>query len=172
MVFKKMLDSTQPGDKAEYEECMDATVLARRVLLRTDGFSPYQHVFGRDPELSFDALVPGADVAAVTMPVLDPPSERAVQIRQAARKAFVESQDHKAMRRALVARPRPWREFKVGDQVAFWRKGNGRDAFWTRSLAWKSNCAGSVSWIKECEDRLQASIAQGVARTVADGNSH
>ena len=126
MVFKKMLDSTQPGDKGEYEECVDATVLARNVLLRTHGFSPYQHVFGRDPELSFDVLVPGADVAAVTMPVLDRPSERAVQIRQAARKAFVESQDDKAMRRALVARPRPWRDFKVGDQVAFWRKGKGR----------------------------------------------
>ena len=66
MVFKKMLDSTQPGDKVEYEECVDATVLARNVLLRTHGFSPYQHVFGRDPELSFDVLVPGADVAAVT----------------------------------------------------------------------------------------------------------
>ena len=50
MVFKRMLDSTQPGDKGEHEECVDATVLARNVLLRTRGFSPYQHVFGRDPE--------------------------------------------------------------------------------------------------------------------------
>ena len=105
MVFKKMLDSTQPGDKGECEECVDATVLARNVLLRTHGFSPCQQVFGRDLELSFDALVPGADVAAVTMPVLDRHSERAVEIRRAARKAFVESQDDKAMRRALVARP-------------------------------------------------------------------
>ena len=123
MVFKKMLDSTQPGDKGEYEKCVDATVLVRNVLLRTHGFSPYQHVFGHDPELSFDVLVAGADVAAVTMPVLHRPSERAVQNRQAARKAFVESQDDKAMRRALVARPRPWRDYIVGDQLAFWRKG-------------------------------------------------
>ena len=71
MVFKKMLESTQPKDKREFEECIDATVLARNVLLRTHGFSPYQHVFGRDRELAFDFLVPGADVAAVTMPVLD-----------------------------------------------------------------------------------------------------
>ena len=127
MVFKKMLDSKEQGDKGEYEECIDAAVLARNVLLRTHGFSPYQHVFGRDSELSFDVLVPEADVAAVTMLVLDRLSERAVQIRQAARKAFVESQDDKAMRRSLVARPRPWREFKVGDPVAFWRKGKGRE---------------------------------------------
>ena len=69
---------------------------------------------------SSDVLVPGADVAAVTMPVLDRPSERAVQIRHSARKAFLESQGDKAMQRALVARPRPWRDFKVRDQVAFW----------------------------------------------------
>ena len=66
MVFKKMLESTQPKDKREIEECIDATVSARNVLLRTHGFSAYQHVFGRDPELPFDVLVPGADVAALT----------------------------------------------------------------------------------------------------------
>ena len=66
---------------------------------------------GRDPGLACDVLVPRADVSAVTMPVFDRPSERGIQIRQAARQAFVESQGDKAMRRALVARPRPWREF-------------------------------------------------------------
>ena len=55
----------------------------------------------------------------MTMPVLDRPNERATQIRQAARQDLVECQDDKAMRRSLVARPRPWREFQVGDQVAF-----------------------------------------------------
>ena len=79
-----MLDSTQSKDKREHEECIDATVSAGNVLLRTRGFSPHQHVFGRDPELAFDVVVPGADVAAVTMPVLDRPSERTIQIRQAA----------------------------------------------------------------------------------------
>ena len=128
-------------------------MLARHVLLRTRGFSPYQHVFGRDPELSFDVLVPGADVAVVTMPVLDRPSERAVQIRQEARKAFVESQDDKAMRRALVARPRSWRDFKVGDQVAFWRKGKGRGmrsghARWHGRAIVLALCPGSKNvWI-------------------------
>ena len=47
MVFKKMLDSTQPRDKGKYEECVDATVLVRNFLLRIHGFSPCQHVFGR-----------------------------------------------------------------------------------------------------------------------------
>ena len=32
-VFKNMLESTQPKDKIEFEECIDATVLTRNVLL-------------------------------------------------------------------------------------------------------------------------------------------
>ena len=46
-VFKKRLESTQPKDKREFKECIDATVLARNVLLRTHGFSPYQRVRSR-----------------------------------------------------------------------------------------------------------------------------
>ena len=76
------------------------------------------------------------------MPVLDRPSERATQIRQAARQAFVECQVDKAMRRALVVRPRPWREFRVGGQVAFWRKGRSRHETWSRSLALASSDSG------------------------------
>ena len=54
MVSKKMLESTQPKDKRQYEECIDAAVSAKNVLLHTHGFSPYQHLFGRDPELASD----------------------------------------------------------------------------------------------------------------------
>ena len=149
-------------------------MLARNVLLRTNGFTPYQHVFGRDPELSFDVLVLGADVSAVTMPVLDRPSERAVQIRQAARKAFVESQDDKVMRRALVARPRPWREFKVGDQVAFWRKGKGRGmrsghARWLGGAILLALCPGSKNvWIAYRHQVLKVSQEQLRMATVTE----
>ena len=38
--FKMVFKSTQPKDKREFEECIDATVLARNILLRTHGFSP------------------------------------------------------------------------------------------------------------------------------------
>ena len=163
MVFKKMLGSTRPKDKREFEECTDATVLARNVLLRTHGFSPYQHVFGRDPGLAFDVLVPEADVA-VTKPVLDRPSERA--IRQAARQASVDCQDDEAMRRALVARPRPWREFQVGDQVAFPRKGKGRGmrhghARWHGRAVVLASCPGSKNvWVAHRHQLLKVSQEQ------------
>ena len=68
-----------------------------------------------------DVLVHGADVAVVIEPVLDLPKEWAIQIRQAALQAFVESLDEVELRRALVERPRLGRE--LGDQVAFYPKG-------------------------------------------------
>ena len=97
--------------------------------------------------------MPGAGVAAVTMPVLDRPSERATQIRQAARQPLMESQYSRAMRRALVVRPRPWRDFQVGDQVAFWRKGKGRGmrlghARWHGRAVVLALCPGSKNvWV-------------------------
>ena len=125
-------------------------------------------------------LVPDANVAAVTMPVLDRSSERATQIRQAARQAFAESQDDKAMRRALVARPRPWREFQVGDQVAFWQKGEGHGmkhdhARWHGRAVILALCLGSENvWVacrhhllKVSQEQLRmAKITEGVADDV------
>ena len=128
-------------------------------------------LLGRDPELSFDVLVPGADVTAATLLVLDRHSERAVQIRQAAWKAFMESQDDKAMRRALVARPRSWREFQVGDQVALWQKSKGcgmRHAAWHGRAVGLALCPGSKNvWVAYRHQLLK--VPQ---ETVENGNSH
>ena len=158
MIFKKMLDSTQPKDKRKYEECIDAIASARNVLLRTHGvISPYQHVFGQDPELFLDVLVPRADVAAVTMSVLDRPSELATQIRQAARQAFVESQQNRVFGGGSVS------EIKL-------RSGErARVVACEMDMAWPSNGAVAVSVIKECVGCVQTSVAQSVAATVADG---
>ena len=162
------MDSTQSGNKGKHEKCVDATVLARNVVLRTNGFSPYQHVLGRDLELSFDFLVLEADVAAVTIPVLDRPSERAVQIRQAARKAFVESQDDKAMRRALVARPRPWRDFKIGDQVAFWLENF--DAVMTSIGFTRSTFDVCVNSLRSTAGKLEGILCVHVDDTICGGS--
>ena len=171
---KKMLESTQPIDKREFEECIDATVLARNVLLRRHRFSPCQLEFGRDPELAFGVLVPGADVAAVTMPVLDRPSERANQLCQAARQASVKCQGDKPMRRAVVPRPRAWREFQVGDQVAFWQKGMGRGmkhglARWHGRAVILALCIGSENvWVAYRHQLLKVSQEQLRMATITE----
>ena len=76
------------------------------------------------------------------------------------------------MRRAMVARPRPWREFQVGDQLAFWRQGKG---WGMRSghARWHGRAIVlSVSGFKECVGDIQTSVSHGVSGTVAHGTSH
>ena len=53
------------------------------------------------------------------------------------------------MRRAMVARPRPWMEFQVGDQVAFWRNGEGHaHAHWHGPEVVLALCLGSKNvWV-------------------------
>ena len=53
--------------KEEYESYIDPTIVARNALRRAHGFSQYQHVFGRDPDLPFEVLAPDADVIGLTM---------------------------------------------------------------------------------------------------------
>ena len=52
-------------------------------------------------------------------------AEYAHSTRMAARQAVLQSLDHKAARIALSSRPRPTREFRVGGEVAIWRRGRG-----------------------------------------------
>ena len=131
-------------------------------------------MLGRDPELAFHVLLSTADVAAVTMSVLDRPSERAIQIRQAFHRAFVESRDDKAMRHAFVARPRPWREFHVGDQVAFWRAGRGPgmrhgNARWYGRAVVLALCPGSKNvWTAYRHQLLKMSQEQLRMATVTE----
>ena len=106
-------------------------------------------------------------MAAVTMPVLDRPSERAVQIRQSARKAFFGKPGCTGGKTTSVEGVPGWRSSCVLAKGQ--RAGN---AFWTRSLAWQSNYAGSVSWFQECVGGIQTSVTHGVSGTVAHGHSH
>ena len=83
------------------------------------------------------------------------------------------------MRRPLVARPRPWGEFKVGDQVAFWRKGKGPDmkyghARWHGRAVILALCPGSKNvWVayrrqllKVSQELRMATITERVADDV------
>ena len=78
------------------------------------------------------------------------------------------------MRRALAARPRPWREFKVGDQVAFWRKGKGRGmrfghARWHGRAIVLALCPGSKNvWIAYGHQLLKVSQEQLRMATITE----
>ena len=77
------------------------------------------------------------------------------------------------MRRALVARPRPWRDFKV---VASWRKGKGRGVRHGRAIV-PALCPGSkLVWIAHRHQLLKVSQEQlrmaTVIKSVADDVIH
>ena len=86
------------------------------------------------------------------------------------------------MGRALVARPRPWREFQVGDQVAFLRKGKGRGmkhghARWHGRAVILALCLGSKSaWVAYRHQLLKVSQEKlrmaTITETVADDVIH
>ena len=71
LIFRNRLDTTQPKEKGEHEECIDATVSVGNGVLRTHGLNPYHQVFGHGLEVALDALVSGVDEAGVTMHVLE-----------------------------------------------------------------------------------------------------
>lgn len=48
--LQRVLDEMSPTCYTEWCECVDVTCEARNSLLRRAGYSPYQLVFGRDPE--------------------------------------------------------------------------------------------------------------------------
>ena len=56
-------------------------------------------------------------------------------VRSNARLAVMQFNDNLATRRALDQRPRPLREFSVGDEVAVWRRGTGKGASGKRRRA-------------------------------------
>ena len=124
--FQRVIDEMCPDNFTEWSECVDVTCEARNSLMRRAGYSPYQLVFGREPEF------PGDDLAAEQP---DPISNSAIledaiaeyqhRARSVARQELLKQLDHRAARMALNARPRPHREFRVGDEVAVWRRGKG-----------------------------------------------
>ena len=110
-MFVKTLQSCQPKDFEEWCEVLDTVTEAKNSLLRQDGYSPYQHVFGRDPNIASDLLQSTLDVVATTAPLFEPSAERASAIKLAARTSLLQLQDDRSLRLALAARPRALRQF-------------------------------------------------------------
>ena len=124
--LQRVLDEMSPENFNEWIECVDVTCEARNSLLRRAGYSPYQLVFGREPEFPGDDLVGEQPDPISNSAILeDAVAEYQHRARSVARQEVLKQLDHRAARIALNARPRPQREFRVGDEVAVWRRGKG-----------------------------------------------
>ncbi|CAE7838462.1 GIP [Symbiodinium sp. CCMP2592] len=104
-------------------ELVDQINNAVNSMTRKDGYSPFQHVFGRD------VRVPGL-VSSDVDPVINSSLvqgesvfERRMELRTAARQAFLQADGDMRIRKAMEHRSRPERgPFTEGQLVFFWRK--------------------------------------------------
>lgn len=124
-ILGRVIDEHSPQTREAWEECLDIAMDVKNQMLRVGGSSPEQIVFGRDRRIPEDLLTPESqENPQVNSLILNPadPAARAARIRRTARKAFVEELDSCALREAMNARPRIYRQFKQGERVCFWRK--------------------------------------------------
>jgi hypothetical protein len=124
-ILVRVIDQCHPSNYEEWCECVDQTVSAKNSLMRRNGYSPYQLVFGRNPEVPGDLLQEDPDPISNSAILEDAIAMFANKARITAQQAVLAYADDHAGRVALNARPRPLREFKTGDEVAVWRRGRG-----------------------------------------------
>ena len=125
-VLSKVLSERNPTSKGQWLDCVRHCHV-KNSTIQTHGFTPSQVVFGKNPDLPGELLTEPQNAVSCTAGLLEESVEQAQALRHAAKKAILELQDDKSMRRALAARPRLARNFRAGDIVAYWR-----DQKWTQ----------------------------------------
>ena len=123
LAFQKALLDASPRSKQEVQELVDNVNVAVNTMTRKDGYSPCQHVFGR--ELRVPGLISTEYDPVINSGLVQGESvfERRMVFRNAARKAFLEADGDAKLRKALEHRTRPERgPFNAGDLVYFWRR--------------------------------------------------
>ena len=128
-VLSKVIAERNPTSKAEWLDCVRHCHV-KNSTIQTHGFTPSQVVFGKNPDL------PGELLTEPQNALLEDNVEKAQSIRHSAKKAILELQDDKSMRRALAARPRLARNFRAGDIVAYWRDQKWQQGKLSRGGRW------------------------------------
>ena len=131
--IKEMLsriDTEKPiFDSEAFRRALVQVCIAKNTLARSSGYSPEQAVLGVSRKLP--GSVHGDEQAAGHLLAMgeSPESDQfreALELRTAARKAFVETDNSATLRRVLLRRSRPIRsDFEVGDLVLYWKRKGG-----------------------------------------------
>lgn len=90
-------------------------------MIQSYGYTPHQHVFGKNPRAASDLLDEPLNVVPAAASLAEEQTARSQAIRTAARHAVVAMQNDLSLRRALAARPRVPTNFQAGELVAYWR---------------------------------------------------
>ena len=119
-LLDKIIEEHQPGNKEEWLSCVHHAHIKNQ-LLQVHGHSPQQFVFGKNIHMPEDVMNEPLDVIPATSSLTDAGLARSQAMRATARIALAKMQDDRAMRVALLARPRKAIEFAPGQTVAYWR---------------------------------------------------
>ena len=127
-MLARVLAQIRPSSRTEWLECIHQTMEAKNFLTRRRGCGSFRMAIGRDPELPGDLLQDLSNVISSSSILHDNVAAHTARIRSNARLEVMQFNDNLATRRALDQRPRPLREFSVGDEVAVWRRDTGKGA--------------------------------------------
>lgn len=117
-----MKKQSHPEGRAEIDELIDQVNVAMNTLPRVDGFSPSQHVFGREPRVQGVDLREENVVEGSAISMGESLHERRAELRRVARQKSIEAEDEERIRRAIMHQTRPKRgPFSSGQMVYFWR---------------------------------------------------
>ncbi len=119
-ILDKIIIERSPRNQSEWFECVQAAH-CKNELIQVYGMTPAQHVFGRNPKVPENLLDEPVEVIPATASLYEAECSRRVGVRQAARRAVLELQDDRSIRRALSARPRNQADLLPGQYVAYWR---------------------------------------------------
>ena len=121
--FLKTVENVSPTNRHEVDEIVDQTNFAVNTLPRMDGYSPHQHVFGKEHgipgnlELRDEKLGETSALQAGETMYL-----RRQEIRNKAQQSYIQAHEEDRVKRAVNHRTRPIRgPYNPGDMVYFWR---------------------------------------------------
>lgn len=112
-ILVKRIREFQPDSKEAWLQCVLAAHVKNQ-MIQSYGYTPHQFVFGKQPMLPGDLLNEPVNIVASTSGLFDQSVAHAQALRTAARKAVIELQDDRSLRRALLARPRVSQDFAAG----------------------------------------------------------
>ena len=91
--LEQMLDQFQPTNAEERCEIVYKTCAGKNEFLREHGFSANQHLFGRQPKIPVDILDLYNCPVSMAIATDDDRMARSVEIRDAARRCWLEAKD-------------------------------------------------------------------------------
>ena len=120
-VLEKVILEHSPTSKEAWLDCV-VQAHVKNQMIQNHGHTPFQHVFGKNPNVPGDLLSEPLHIVPGTAGLSDDAVARAQSIRTTARQAVISLQDDRSLRQALNARPRAPLSFNAGDLVAYWRQ--------------------------------------------------